>query len=205
MSKSIDRESDIVKVKYLLIMILMLVLSSANVDTASKEIDGKDGVPTDSRKLPLKNVEIVKDLNDGAPQSAPTPKDSRSTTRNRHVLSSGGAIRQIGPFDINLSVGQPVVGSSDLGPFKVESGGMDTPESPPTCGDANASGDIDIDDIMYLAIYIFLGGPPPAPAEIGNVNCVEETDIDDVMFLINFVFLGGYSPCDPDGDGIPDC
>jgi hypothetical protein len=44
--------------------------------------------------------------------------------------------------------------------------------SQPVCGDSDCSGDVDIDDIVYLIAYVFSGGPPP---------------------------------CDPDGNGSPDC
>ena len=27
----------------------------------------------------------------------------------------------------------------------------------------------------------------------------------DVVYLINYIFAGGNSPCDPDGNEIPDC
>jgi hypothetical protein len=34
---------------------------------------------------------------------------------------------------------------------------------PLCCGNANGSGDVDIDDIVYLINYIFGGGPAPVP------------------------------------------
>jgi hypothetical protein len=73
------------------------------------------------------------------------------------------------------------------------------------CGDANGSGDADIDDVVYLINYIFYGGPAPVPEEAGDANCSGDVDIDDVVYLIGFVFTNGNPPCDPDGDGIPDC
>jgi hypothetical protein len=38
--------------------------------------------------------------------------------------------------------------------------------SEPTCvpGDADESGAVDIDDVVYLIEYIFAGGPPPEDA-----------------------------------------
>jgi len=73
------------------------------------------------------------------------------------------------------------------------------------CGDADASGYVDIDDITFLIRYIFQGGPAPDPVEIGDVNCDGMIDIDDVVYLIMYVFAGGPAPCDPDGNGEPDC
>jgi hypothetical protein len=63
------------------------------------------------------------------------------------------------------------------------------------CGDSDGSGSVDIDDIMFIISYVFLGGPVPAPLEMSDVNCLEEVDIDDVMYLIGYVFLGGPEPC----------
>jgi hypothetical protein len=73
------------------------------------------------------------------------------------------------------------------------------------CGDCDASGDVDIDDVVYLINYIFAGGPAPDPIEAGDADCSGNVDIDDVVYLINYIFAGGPAPCDPDGDGEPDC
>jgi len=44
------------------------------------------------------------------------------------------------------------------------------------CGDANGSGDIDIDDAV-------------------DAECSGEIDIDDVVYLISYIFSGGPAPC----------
>ena|GEM_PF-3870050 len=78
--------------------------------------------------------------------------------------------------------------------------------SPPfLCGDANGSGDVDIDDVVYLIAYIFAGGPEPLPYENGDADCSGGIDIDDVVYLIAYIFSGGNAPCDTDGDEVPDC
>ncbi len=67
------------------------------------------------------------------------------------------------------------------------------------CGDANASGFVDIDDAVLLVDFIFVGGAPPNPLELGDANCSGgdvPVDIDDVVYLINFIFKGGPEPCD---------
>jgi len=66
-----------------------------------------------------------------------------------------------------------------------------------TLGDADGSGGVDIDDIVYLINYIFSSGLPPQPMFIGDANCSGEVDIDDVVYLIAYVFSGGPEPCDP--------
>lgn len=63
------------------------------------------------------------------------------------------------------------------------------------CGDANASGSIDIDDIMYIIDYMFTGGPEPQPYESADVNCSVDIDIDDIMYIIDYMFTGGPLPC----------
>lgn len=74
-----------------------------------------------------------------------------------------------------------------------------------TCGDCDSSGAVDIDDVVYLINYIFAAGPAPDPIESSDANCSLGVDIDDVVYLISYIFSGGFAPCDPDGDGVPDC
>ncbi len=73
------------------------------------------------------------------------------------------------------------------------------------CGDADSSGEVDIDDVVFLITYIFASGPPPEPLAAGDTDCSGFIDIDDVVYLIYYIFAGGPAPCDPDGNGIPDC
>ncbi|MCK4657037.1 MAG: hypothetical protein KAT85_08375, partial [candidate division Zixibacteria bacterium] len=63
-------------------------------------------------------------------------------------------------------------------------------------GDADASGAIDIDDVVYPISYIFSGGPAPLPYGIasGDANCDCAVDIDDVVYLIAYIFTGGPPP-----------
>jgi hypothetical protein len=70
--------------------------------------------------------------------------------------------------------------------------------SGPDClapGDANGSGGVDIDDVVYLIAYIFQGGPAPQN-EIccGDANGSGGVDIDDVVYLIAYIFQGGPAP-----------
>ncbi len=64
-------------------------------------------------------------------------------------------------------------------------------------GDADGSGEVDIDDIVYLVSYIFSGGPEPDPMEAGDADCSGGVDIDDAVYLINYIFSGGPPPCSP--------
>jgi hypothetical protein len=74
-----------------------------------------------------------------------------------------------------------------------------------TCGDADASGGVDIDDVVHLINFIFASGPEPIPYESGDADCSGGVDIDDVVYLIAYIFSAGDPPCDPDGDGEPNC
>jgi hypothetical protein len=73
------------------------------------------------------------------------------------------------------------------------------------CGDVNATGDVDLDDAVYLINFIFSEGAAPEPYESADADCSGIVDIDDVVWLILYIFSGGGAPCDTDGDGVPDC
>jgi hypothetical protein len=64
-------------------------------------------------------------------------------------------------------------------------------------GEADGTGFIDIDDIVYLITYVFGGGstPVPFPVASGDANCSCFVDIDDIVYLITYVFAGGPAPC----------
>ena len=67
----------------------------------------------------------------------------------------------------------------------------------PICGDADGSGELDIDDVVYLIQYIFSSGPEPVPYVcVGDCNGSGDVDIDDVVYLINYIFAGGPAPVD---------
>ncbi len=73
------------------------------------------------------------------------------------------------------------------------------PAAPCDCrsGDANASGNINISDVVYLINYIFAGGPAPKPYAIcsGDANCNCLVNISDAVYLVNYIFIGGQAPC----------
>jgi hypothetical protein len=67
-------------------------------------------------------------------------------------------------------------------------------------GDADGSGGVDIDDVVFSIDYIFTGGQPPVPYEAGDADCSGMIDIDDVVYLIEFIFAGGSPPENCSGD-----
>jgi hypothetical protein len=62
------------------------------------------------------------------------------------------------------------------------------------CGDADGSGDIDIDDAVWLIQYIFASGAAPDPMEAGDCDCSGTCDIDDAVYLIQYIFNDGPVP-----------
>jgi hypothetical protein len=114
----------------------------------------------------------------------------------RQTISAGSCIGTSSAFVLGGTVGQTAVGhgsSSNIGVsqgFWTQTGGVDY-----LCGDADASGAVDIDDVVYLISYIFSGGPAPDPVESGDADCSGGIDIDDVVYLIAYIFSGGPEPC----------
>lgn len=63
-------------------------------------------------------------------------------------------------------------------------------------GDADGSGKIALNDVIYLANYILKGGPAPVPyPEMGDVDCNDHVQLADVIYLANYILKGGPSPC----------
>jgi photosystem II stability/assembly factor-like uncharacterized protein len=73
------------------------------------------------------------------------------------------------------------------------------------CGDANNDDAVNVTDAVYTIGFIFSGGAEPVPYEAGDCDCSGSINISDAVYLIAFIFGGGPSPCDPNGDGEPDC
>jgi hypothetical protein len=63
------------------------------------------------------------------------------------------------------------------------------------CGDADASGGVDIDDVVHMINFVFSNGEPPEPLEAGDVNCSGYCDIDDIVYLVTYIFTGDPPPC----------
>ncbi len=84
------------------------------------------------------------------------------------------------------------------------------------CGDLTGDGAVNILDVAAFVdwYYHYPNGATPACPDAADVNCDGAVRIncydpgyecDDLQYLINYLFKGGPAPCDPDGDGIPDC
>jgi len=65
----------------------------------------------------------------------------------------------------------------------------------PLNGDANASGTINVADIVYLIGYVFSGGSAPDPILLGDCNCDSIINMVDIIYLVNYIFRSGPPPC----------
>ncbi|MCB2229101.1 M28 family peptidase [bacterium] len=68
--------------------------------------------------------------------------------------------------------------------------------------DNDASGEVDLSDLIYGVNYLFLGGPQPVCWAAANVNGDLEctVDLSDLIYLVNYLFLGGPPPAACIGD-----
>ncbi|MBU2625877.1 MAG: dockerin type I repeat-containing protein [candidate division Zixibacteria bacterium] len=122
---------------------------------------------------------------------------------NWQVISSGGENSGISEnYGLSNTVGQTAVGWGSSENYGVNHGFW---QKFYITGDADGSGAIDIDDVVYLIAYIFQGGPAPNPLDAGDADCSGAIDIDDVVYVIAYIFSGGPAPGDPNGDEVPDC
>lgn len=61
-------------------------------------------------------------------------------------------------------------------------------------GDANADGEINVGDAVYIINYIFKYGPPPPYLNWADVNADCNVNVGDAVYLINYIFKGGPEP-----------
>lgn len=115
------------------------------------------------------------------------------------VISSGGSKGTSAGYSLTGTAGQTATGTGSSASYGMSHGFWQATTEGSYCvpGDANESGGVDIDDVVYLISYIFSGGPPPVP-EIccGDANGSYAVDIDDVVYLIAYIFSGGPEPVD---------
>jgi len=63
-------------------------------------------------------------------------------------------------------------------------------------GDADASGSLNVADLVYLVDYLFKGGPEPLPIFLsGDSDCDLRLNVADLVYLVDYVFKGGPPPC----------
>lgn len=92
------------------------------------------------------------------------------------------------------TVGQTAVGPGSSASYDMNSGFWQSFLTGFLRGDANADGNIDLGDVVYLVNYLYKGGPAPVPHEAGNCNCDEGIDVEDVVYLLNYLLRNGPVP-----------
>ncbi len=68
-------------------------------------------------------------------------------------------------------------------------------------GDANADGNQNLTDAVFVLNHLFGGGPEPTCTTSADANDSGTVDIADPIFLLNFLFAGGPPPAAP----FPEC
>ena len=119
------------------------------------------------------------------------------------ALSSAGGNLSSSSYILNSSAGQVITGESHNS--YIEQSGFYTFEviGPGfVCGDADGDGIVTLDDINYLATYLFYNGPSPTPWKAGDVNGDCLLDSKDLSYYTAYIFHGGPVPlCCPGRKG----
>jgi hypothetical protein len=64
-------------------------------------------------------------------------------------------------------------------------------------GDCDSNGKVNLADITYLIIYVYMSGPAPWPTlEVGDVNCDGKINLADITAMISYVYQDGPILCD---------
>ena len=174
---------------YGLMLLLVIVLSIARANHAANNED----MPT---------AQESKGGAVGSTLAAFASVPSAGEEINWQVIASGGTDGSSENFSLAGTAGQTAVGIGGSESFGISHGFWQVWY---IVGDADGSGDVEIEDVIYLIAYIFLGGAPAEPLLAGDADCSGNVDIDDVVYLILYLFSGGPAPGDPDGDTVPDC
>ncbi len=184
------------RMRYCSILVLALMFNAGAVTAAGGE---RTELPRSGIvKSVIADSVVSKASNQSAPRLA-TSEARYGEQINWQVISAGGTDGNTTNFRLTGTAGQTAVGTGSSTNFGVNHGFWQEFDAPCDCspGDADASGTVDIDDVVYAVNYIFGGGPAPRPYEVcsGDPNCSCIVDIDDVVYLVAFIFTGGPAPC----------
>jgi len=65
----------------------------------------------------------------------------------------------------------------------------------PLVGDADGSGDLDIEDVVYIIAYKYLNGTEPLPSyPVADVNADGTVNIFDITYMLWYLYLNGPEP-----------
>jgi len=151
------------------------------------------------KTVPTGEVKITEEVNQ-TEITPDTPNLSSMTGEQvqRQVISSGGNSSSSANYVVSGTMTQTAIGDAGSTNYNANQGFWQRAASPSDeCtppGDANSSGEVDIDDVVFLIAYIFSGGQAPDPLCCGDANGSGAIDIDDVVYLIAYIFSGGPPP-----------
>lgn len=193
--------------RILAVVCILFIVGAAQAAKAPAKSETKKATPVATTTAPAKptspNSTIAADAAASAgiinPESNPdvqSPKAPRAGEEiNWDVIASGGGMMSSAGFILNGTLGQTVAGESSSPGFVMNAGFWQNFGTEFLCGDVNASGSMDIADVVYLVNYIFASGPAPSPIESADVNCTGSVDISDVVYMVNYIFASGPAPC----------
>lgn len=134
------------------------------------------------------------------PESEASASAASSNNQAGYVIKSsvlsGGQSSASSDFRLNNAIGSAVAGIASSQEYIVYQGFLSRNTSGPLCvaGDADSSGDVDIDDPVFLLAYIFSGGPSPAMVCCSDADGNGGIDVDDVVYLLDHCFSSGPNP-----------
>ena len=64
-------------------------------------------------------------------------------------------------------------------------------------GDANADGEVDISDPIFLLAYLYTGGPATTCWDAADGNDDGETDLSDAVYVLSYLYVGNSPPPPP--------
>lgn len=141
------------------------------------------------------------------PQAPPQPATNAASPESlyqmdRYSINAAGAINDSSPsYSLSLSAGESVVGTATSASYQIGTGFWPEPAGP-LCvakpGDANASGAVNLADIIAVVNYVFKGGAAPSPLCRGDANASVNVNLSDIIYLVNYVFKGGAAPIKSD-------
>jgi hypothetical protein len=68
-------------------------------------------------------------------------------------------------------------------------------DDPSSCGDFDASTDINVADVVYFVQYVFGSGGAPLDCRQGDCDCDGGPTIADAVYMISYIFADGAPPC----------
>jgi hypothetical protein len=191
------------KTTILAALIYCLIVSISPM-MAGNSTTAKD--PT-STKQKNKNSSSVTS-NPSRSSSAPVRNETQTTPDNSNpqsgeridwdvLASAGGNEDSSTNFRLGGTLGQTAVGEMTSTNFILSGGFWQNFTAPAAylCGDADASGKINVADAVFVINYIFASGAAPDPLARFDNDCNAKVNVADIVYLINYIFASGPAPC----------